>query len=77
MQLLEIFVCEKMSAFVTFYNSNKEFVDDLGKISPRVTDIRIAIKGVTLFRNFNGVWLRGAPIYSHSTHFSCLEYIVV
>ena len=31
MQLLEIFVHEKMSAFVTFYNSNKEFVDGLGK----------------------------------------------
>ena len=31
LQLLIIFIHEKLSSFVQFYNSNKEFVDGLGK----------------------------------------------
>ena len=31
LQLLIIFVQEKLSSFVQFYNSNKDFVDALGK----------------------------------------------
>ena len=37
LQLLKIFVNEKLSAFCKFYETNKDFVDGLGKCAPKYT----------------------------------------
>jgi len=48
-QLLKIFVSEKLSAFVKFYETHKEFVDELGRLLWWVLDVLDCCASINVF----------------------------